>query len=105
MDEYPNVAIKIKQSDVVNLKAVKDKQDKIVYTASLKKDVKYQFEIYQVDKVTKKIDYANNPKHYEMTLKEFDGMMKEHRQKAEIKLKPLLEQKMNVSKLRFAQGK
>lgn len=102
MDEYPNVAIKIRQSDVLNLNTYKDEQGNMVYKASLRKDTTYQFEVYQADPVTKKIDFSNNPKYYEMSLKEFDNMMKQNIQKNRIKIELHLEQKAMLPNSRLS---
>ena len=93
LDEYPNAAIKIKESDVLDLKKRKDKSGTIGYKMAIKNDATYEFEVYHVNPVTKEVDYTQNPKHYEMTFKEFERMMRENAEKTKAKVTTLLEQK------------
>ena len=93
LDEYPNAAIKIKESDVLDLQNWKDEKGTIGYKMAIKKDATYEFEVYHVNPVTKKVDFAQNPKHYEMTFKEFERMMVENAEKTKAKVTTLLEQK------------
>lgn len=93
LDEYPNAAIKIKESDVLDLRNWKDEKGTVGYKMAIKKDATYEFEVYHVNPITKKVDFAQNPKHYEMTFKEFERMMAENAEKTKAKVTNLLEQK------------
>jgi len=85
LDEYPNAAIKIKESDVLDLQEWKDEKGTVGYKMAIKKDAVYEFEVYHVNPVSKKVDFTQNPKHYEMTFKEFERMMAENAEKVKSK--------------------
>ena len=93
LDEYPNAAIKIKESDVLDIQGWKDNKGNVGYKMAIKKDATYEFEVYHVNPFTKKVDFTQNPKHYEMTFKEFERMMSENAAKTKAKVTNLLEQK------------
>ena len=81
MDQYPNVAIKINKSDMLNYQQTISAHGIKQHHAALQKDSTYKFYIYDINPETKKLDTAN-PKRYKMTLREFEVFMAQQKEKA-----------------------
>lgn len=81
LDEYPNVAVRIKNSNILDIQQRTAGHGIKQYQAALRKDATYEFDVYFVNPKTKKVDMSNNPKHYKMTFNEFDLFMKQSREK------------------------
>lgn len=105
MDQYPNAAVKIKEADVLDLDAQLTEEGKVTYKAALRKDAVYEFEVYQADPITNKVDFTKNPKHYRMSLKDFDNMMKQNAAKTRQKAAKLLETKAPLHSVKTIERK